>query len=389
MLPHEGEHKVSKSFEDAVNSVVDTTPKEEFWDNVTDADNSKEYGLGSFGQVVAEGKKIKATGEDSEIDLGDVAGGDAKDTVKGHKLSKKKVKSHNGETEREVHEEEELSEAKDVYIKPSDKAPRGWEGKFFEMMDDDMDDVGFSGEYLIVPKKLEKTVTKYMQKLKVKFTKESIDESVSVDGRTKGFKDAVKRLAAYKDRRDAKSAETTVNPGSTEISNDDVEEIVAESKMMNDKQLNILRSQYAKINKIDPMGGAYKKMKALLGKMDKDQLKGLAYAKIKWLSSSAAIQLMIKHNIRLKASDYMSEETKDEVNLDNAEYTVAEDVNVSMVNNLIKGLAEAIDNDVEADFEHKGKVILGLIESGIDWDRSLLNVKHMEVLGIKEELLNA
>lgn len=255
MLPHKNEHKVSDNFAKVVEGIIDRQEGGEFWDKITDVDNSKEYGLGSYGQVVSE--------------------------------------------------EEELSESKDIYIKPSDTAPNGWEGKFFEIMNDDMDDIGFSGDYLIVPKKLEKKVTELMKKLKVKFTKEDVDldESVDVDGRTKGFKAAIKRLAGYKEKRDNATQEIKV--GSDEVSNDDVSEIVSEGIELNKKQLELLRKKYGSLDKINPTGAAYKKMKAFIGGMDEDQLKGLAFAKIKWLSHTAAMQLDIKHNIQLKAKDYM------------------------------------------------------------------------------------
>jgi hypothetical protein len=76
-------------------------------------------------------------------------------------------------------------------------------------------------------------------------------------------------------------------------------------KAFTDDQLDKLRSEYDKIKTIDPLSPAYKKVEKFMDGLDVDQLKGIAFAKIKWLSMLAANRLKFKHNIKLSAKDYM------------------------------------------------------------------------------------
>jgi len=55
----------------------------------------------------------------------------------------------------------------------------------------------------------------------------------------------------------------------------------------NDKQIEQLKKEYSKIDKIDPSGPAYKKLTAMLNKMQPDQLKQLAGADVKFISPLA------------------------------------------------------------------------------------------------------
>lgn len=57
--------------------------------------------------------------------------------------------------------------------------------------------------------------------------------------------------------------------------------------MLSNEQLNTLRTEYGKIEKIDPCLETYKKICKFLDKMDNAQLKQLSTAKIKWISSLA------------------------------------------------------------------------------------------------------
>lgn len=89
-----------------------------------------------------------------------------------------------------------------------------------------------------------------------------------------------------------------------EVPNCIKEELSAKNKA----QLEVLRKEASKINRIDPAGPTYKKMKAMVSSMNKDQLRGLALMKIKWFSMLAANELQMKHGERLKFDQYMSEE---------------------------------------------------------------------------------
>lgn len=69
--------------------------------------------------------------------------------------------------------------------------------------------------------------------------------------------------------------------------------------------LDKLRKSYDSVERINPTGPAWKKVEAFIDKREPDQLKGLAYAKIKWISIAAADKLRTKYKIKLKASEYM------------------------------------------------------------------------------------
>jgi hypothetical protein len=56
---------------------------------------------------------------------------------------------------------------------------------------------------------------------------------------------------------------------------------------MNAQMIEALRSEYAKINTIDPSGPSYRTLVVLLDKLPQDNLKQLAEANIKFVSSLA------------------------------------------------------------------------------------------------------
>lgn len=56
-------------------------------------------------------------------------------------------------------------------------------------------------------------------------------------------------------------------------------------------QINLLRKEYEKIEKVDPTGPTYKKVKKWIASQDKETLKVIAGAKIKWLSRWASSEL--------------------------------------------------------------------------------------------------
>ena len=65
-----------------------------------------------------------------------------------------------------------------------------------------------------------------------------------------------------------------------------VEETISEEKL-SATQISALRQEYSKISKVDPSGEGYKKLTALLDKLDKQSLQDLVDAKIKFVSSLA------------------------------------------------------------------------------------------------------
>lgn len=54
-----------------------------------------------------------------------------------------------------------------------------------------------------------------------------------------------------------------------------------------DAMIETLRTEYAKINRVDPCGEAYAKLAKLLSALSQDDLKMLAKANIRWVSSLA------------------------------------------------------------------------------------------------------
>lgn len=78
----------------------------------------------------------------------------------------------------------------------------------------------------------------------------------------------------------------------------------AKGSSFSTEQLEKLRKDYGSIEKIDPTAPTYKKLEKFIDGLDVDQLKGIAFAKIKWLSMLAANKLRYKHNIKLKPEQY-------------------------------------------------------------------------------------
>lgn len=75
------------------------------------------------------------------------------------------------------------------------------------------------------------------------------------------------------------------------------------------QQIAKLKKEYGSIDKINVTGPAYKKVKAMIKKMDKEDLMTLAKAKVKWLSDFAANELRLTHNVKMKAGEYMESVT--------------------------------------------------------------------------------
>ena len=61
-----------------------------------------------------------------------------------------------------------------------------------------------------------------------------------------------------------------------------------DGKKFSSVMLAKLKAEYAKIEKIDPSGPGYKKMKAVMAKMSQEQLQQIVDAKIKFLQYTAA-----------------------------------------------------------------------------------------------------
>lgn len=88
---------------------------------------------------------------------------------------------------------------------------------------------------------------------------------------------------------------------------DQYESVDLEEAAMGPDKLEMLRKAYGSINKIDPSSPTYKKMEKMIDGMNQDHLKGLAFAKIKFLSMLAANKLRYKHNVKLDFGDYWAE----------------------------------------------------------------------------------
>jgi hypothetical protein len=87
-----------------------------------------------------------------------------------------------------------------------------------------------------------------------------------------------------------------------------LKESVLEETMLNefsDAQLAQLKKAYANLDRIDPTSPTYKKLKAMIAKMDAKALEKIARAKVKFVSQIAAREYEVKSGNRLKAKDYM------------------------------------------------------------------------------------
>ena len=90
------------------------------------------------------------------------------------------------------------------------------------------------------------------------------------------------------------------------------EDVVLEEAMLNefsDAQLAQLKKAYADLERINVTSPTYKKLKAMIAKMDVKALEKVARAKVRFVSQIAAREYEAKSGNRLKAKDYM-ESTK-------------------------------------------------------------------------------
>ena len=86
------------------------------------------------------------------------------------------------------------------------------------------------------------------------------------------------------------------------------EETVLEQAMLNefsDAQLAQLKKAYADLERINVTSPTYKKLKAMIAKMDVKALEKVARAKVRFVSQIAAREYEAKSGNRLKAKDYM------------------------------------------------------------------------------------
>jgi len=72
-------------------------------------------------------------------------------------------------------------------------------------------------------------------------------------------------------------------------------------------QIETLRKQFSTLNKVDPTGPAYKKMTKFLEGRSAKELEGVARAKIKFLSQTAASVLKSKHGVTIPFKDVYGE----------------------------------------------------------------------------------
>jgi predicted Zn-ribbon and HTH transcriptional regulator len=85
---------------------------------------------------------------------------------------------------------------------------------------------------------------------------------------------------------------------------------VEEGAKFSASQLDTLKTEYSKLQKINPESPAYKKMKAALGKMSKEQLKQIKDAKIKFMQFTAS-ELLRKMGEEVEIDEGVSEKDYD------------------------------------------------------------------------------
>ena len=121
-------------------------------------------------------------------------------------------------------------------------------------------------------------------------------------------KNVTNKKSAEKDRKKAVKTVKDIHRGKyagVKMANEDV---VLEEAMLNefsDAQLAQLKKAYADLERINVTSPTYKKMKAMIAKMDVKALEKVARAKVKFVSQIAAREYEAKSGNRLKAKDYM------------------------------------------------------------------------------------
>ena len=123
------------------------------------------------------------------------------------------------------------------------------------------------------------------------------------------------------------------------VKKESVDEATIEEATMGPDKLEMLRKAYGSVNKIDPSSPTYKKMEKMIDGMSQDHLKGLAFAKIKFLSMLAATKLRYKHNVKLDFSDYWAESVDHTIEEAVQDWTVTV---TKPVNKLKKGAAQKV-----------------------------------------------
>jgi hypothetical protein len=76
---------------------------------------------------------------------------------------------------------------------------------------------------------------------------------------------------------------------------------------LSDAQIETLRKQYSTLKTVNPTGPAWKKVTKFLEARTEKELKGIALAKIKFISQTASDMLKRKHGVKLKFSDTFAE----------------------------------------------------------------------------------
>jgi hypothetical protein len=76
---------------------------------------------------------------------------------------------------------------------------------------------------------------------------------------------------------------------------------------LSDAQIETLRKQYSTLKTVNPTGPAWKKVTKFLDARTEKELKGIALAKIKFISQTASDMLKRKHGVKLKFSDTFAE----------------------------------------------------------------------------------
>ena len=109
-------------------------------------------------------------------------------------------------------------------------------------------------------------------------------------------------MGPYKSAAEAKSAVNKMHPapkGKRTMKSID--------EGLSDAQIETLRKQYSTLKTVNPTGPAWKKVTKFLEARTEKELKGIALAKIKFISQTASDMLKRKHGVKLKFSDTFAE----------------------------------------------------------------------------------
>ena len=425
MLPFNGENKISQSFVEAASKVIGSTPKpKDFWDGISDIDSSKSLGLGPAGQIqqreINEDKiddmieklfssKIAdelsgawSDGDEKEatkiLKSAKVKGGDLKGIVKrlfgeefqsilttideeisidgrtrGFKAAAKRIEAFRtkllakqaalAEVEEEEDEEDTIEEAMDKNLEQNLKN----DNKQLRVWDNDTSRILITGSSMEVLKKKMKLSSGEINSI--------IDDLVNRGGSGSEYK--------------GKDVTIEVNESAIGVRPEQLEEATVKRGDKNTTDLNPLISTYQDGFLTGHLNLLTFMHISIMDTKDQKKLADMVIKKGAKKKVDVPSSMLKGWRKSYEDSDMKVPEVKLEIALSQHHERAVKEKNESILdiaklNEHIVNLVKSIDEGKDVDFLSRGRVLNTLSQAGIAWDRSLLERKHLEVLGINE-----